>query len=140
MLPSPATRWRARASWSHPSAGGQCSQAAHAAAKRALFDDIARRTGTRLDANVFTIGFARRATAYKRADLVFGDVERLARIAETVGPLQMVFGGKAHPRDAGGKELITRIHDAMRALQGRLTVLYLEGYEMELAAKLEIIS
>ena len=61
---------------------------------------------------MFTIGFARRATPYKRADLVFSDPERLAQIARAVGPIQIVFGGKAHPHDGGGKELIRRIHEA----------------------------
>ena len=56
-----------------------------------------------------TIGFASRATPYKRADLIFSDVPRLAQIAKSVGKLQIVFGGKAHPNDGGGKELIRRI-------------------------------
>jgi starch phosphorylase len=109
---------------------------AHAAAKHELIAEVERRTGTRLAAEVFTIGFARRATQYKRADLLFSDIERLAAIAQSVGPIQVLFGGKAHPRDMEGKALIRRIHDAGRALRGRVTVLYLEGYEMALAARI----
>jgi glycogen phosphorylase len=111
---------------------------AHLEAKKDFIAEVARRTGgkTELDLNIFTIGFARRATPYKRADLMFADPARLAQIAEQVGPMQIVFGGKAHPHDGGGKDLIRRIHDAARELSGRVTVIYLENYEMALAAKM----
>jgi glycogen phosphorylase len=106
---------------------------AHADSKRAMIAAIAERTGVQLDPEVFTIGFARRATPYKRADLLFSDLERLAAIAAEVGPIQILFGGKAHPNDAGGKDLIRRIHDAAAALADRITVVYVENYEMEIA-------
>ena len=109
---------------------------AHAASKAVLFDDVERRTGTRLDPNVMTIGFARRATPYKRADLIFSDIERLSSIAKDVGKIQIVFGGKAHPHDGGGKELIRRIFGAREQLGDQVTVVYLENYEMSLAAKM----
>ncbi|HEU4994236.1 MAG TPA: alpha-glucan family phosphorylase [Gemmatimonadaceae bacterium] len=111
-------------------------RAAHAEARKDFFAEVARRSGVELDPNVFTMGFARRATPYKRADLMFTDVERLANIADKVGPVQIVFGGKAHPHDGGGKDLIRRIHDAALRLEGRVTVVYLENYEMALAAKM----
>lgn len=111
-------------------------RAAHAEARKDFFAEVARRSGVELDPNVFTMGFARRATPYKRADLMFTDVERLATIADKVGPMQIVFGGKAHPHDGGGKDLIRRIHDAALQLEGRVTVVYLENYEMALAAKM----
>src|SRR5262245_9842223 len=85
---------------------------AHAEAKQTLIEAVTERTGVTLDPKVFTIGFARRATPYKRADLVFSDTDRLIEIARDVGPIQIVFGGKAHPHDVGGKELIRRIHAA----------------------------
>ncbi|MEP6990041.1 MAG: alpha-glucan family phosphorylase [bacterium] len=106
---------------------------AHATSKTALLTEITRRTGVVLDPNVLTIGFARRATPYKRADLIFSDVERLAGIARNVGRMQIVFGGKAHPHDGGGKELIRRIFDADERLRGLVEVVYLENYEMALA-------
>jgi len=109
-------------------------RSAHADAKRVMITTIAGRTGVALDPKVFTIGFARRATPYKRADLIFTNPDRLAEIAATVGPLQIVFGGKAHPHDGGGKDLIRRIHQAAAALAGQVTVVYVENYEMELAA------
>jgi starch phosphorylase len=111
-------------------------RAAHAEAKKAMIGAVAARTGVSLDPKVFTIGFARRATPYKRADLVFTDPERLAEIAASVGPLQIVFGGKAHPHDGGGKDLIRRIHNAAAALAGQVTVVYVENYEMAIAASM----
>ncbi len=109
---------------------------AHAASKEALIQEVARRTGERLDPAVMTLGFARRATPYKRADLIFSDLDRLLSIAKNVGPMQIVFGGKAHPHDGGGKELIRRIFSARDRLGNLVKVVYLEDYEMALAGKL----
>ena len=75
-------------------------------AKQDLFDEIEKRTGVRLDKSAMTIGFARRATGYKRANLFFSDPDRLRQIVSNAGPLQIIYGGKAHPRDEGGKEII----------------------------------
>jgi glycogen phosphorylase len=111
-------------------------RATHAAAKAAFLRDVHARTGVSLDPRTFTIGFARRATPYKRADLVFANTRRLRQIAESVGPIQVVYGGKAHPNDGGGKELIRRIHAAAEELRGVVTVVYLENYEMSLAARM----
>jgi starch phosphorylase len=79
-----------------------------------------------------TLGFARRATAYKRPDLLFSDLDRLRRIASQAGPLQVIYGGKAHPRDEGGKTLIRRIFQAASALGDSVRVVYLEEYDMAL--------
>jgi glycogen phosphorylase len=106
---------------------------AHAASKRTLLAEIARRTGQLLDPNVMTIGFARRATPYKRADLIFSDLDRLTQIARTVGKLQIVYGGKAHPHDGGGKDLIRRIYSARERLGDLVKVVYIENYEMAVA-------
>ena len=109
---------------------------AHAEAKAALLDEVQRRTGTHLDPRILTIGFARRATPYKRADLIFSDLDRLRDVVRHVGPIQIVYGGKAHPRDEWGKKLIVRIFEAAAALGGDLRVVYLENYEMNLGALL----
>ena len=109
---------------------------AHAASKAALLEEIARRTGERLDPGVMTIGFARRATPYKRADLIFSDLDRLTAIARSVGKIQIVFGGKAHPHDGGGKELIRRIFAAREKLGDLVKIVYVENYEMALAYKM----
>jgi glycogen phosphorylase len=109
---------------------------AHAESKAILLEEVKARTGVELDPTVLTIGFARRATPYKRADLIFSDVDRLASIARSVGKIQLIFGGKAHPHDGGGKELIRRIYAADERLIGLVEVVYLENYEMALAAKM----
>lgn len=106
---------------------------AHQEAKRALVGEVQRRTGQVLDPSVMTIGFARRAATYKRGDLIFRDRDRLRWIARTVGGLQIVFGGKAHPRDGGGKELIRRIAQHARELQGQIRVVYVEDFSWEWA-------
>jgi starch phosphorylase len=109
---------------------------AHRAAKDDLANEVRRRTGVALDRSCFTIGFARRAAEYKRGYLAFADVERLKAIAASVGPIQLVFAGKAHPRDGGGKSVIARIFEAASQLAGSVRVVYLENYEMTLAQRL----
>lgn len=109
---------------------------AHAEAKQELLKQVEQRSGIRLNPKIMILGFARRATAYKRADLLFSDIERLKRIARQVGPLQIIYGGKAHPRDEGGKSLIKRVFGDAAALGGIVRVIYLEEYGMELAKHL----
>jgi len=106
---------------------------AHAEAKRELVAEVDRRTGMRLPHDVLTIGFARRAAAYKRSDLLFSDSQRLRKIASQVGPLQIIYGGKAHPRDEGGKAVIRRIFETMAILKDAVRVVYLEDYDMAVA-------
>src|SRR4029077_16224814 len=72
---------------------------AHQEAKRVMLKAIRQQTGAQLSESIFTIGFARRAATYKRADLIFGDLERLRAIRRHGGPFQIVYGGKAHPSD-----------------------------------------
>jgi len=109
---------------------------AHRQAKKHLREEILRRTGQKLEDDVFTIGFARRATPYKRADLLFTDLDRLRAITGQVGRFQVIFAGKAHPRDEGGKELIRRIFRAAEALGSDVPVIYLQGYKMSLGLSL----
>jgi starch phosphorylase len=107
-------------------------QQAHAQAKRNLLAEVKRRSGLALDEKVMTLGFARRATTYKRPDLLFSDLERLKGMARQVGPIQVIYGGKAHPRDEGGKETIRRVFQAATALSDAVRVVYLENYDMVL--------
>ncbi|MCC6221706.1 MAG: alpha-glucan family phosphorylase [Deltaproteobacteria bacterium] len=109
---------------------------AHRSAKKALLDFIAERLGVALDLDAFTIGFARRVTAYKRPDLVFGDIERLRKIAKSTGKLQFIFGGKAHPHDRHGKELIEKIFAAAKHLSNDIKIVYLPNYDMHIASRL----
>ena len=108
-------------------------QQAHAEAKRRLLAEVEKQTGVRLPEDVMTVGFARRATVYKRLDLLFSDPERLKSISRNVGPLQIICGGKAHPRDEGGKEMIRHIFRAAQLLGDTVRVIYLENYDMSLA-------
>ena len=101
----------------------------HQNCKKALFEEVLKRTGHSLDPDVLTIGFARRAATYKRADLIFRNRDRLKWIARNIGRLQMIFGGKAHPHDDGGKELIRKIADHARALNDAMDVIYLEDFD-----------
>lgn len=102
---------------------------AHHEAKVHLFAEIERTSGVKLDPNVFTIGFARRASTYKRANLLFHDPERLKRIARNVGPIQLVFGGKAHPRDEGGKNLIRNVFGGAQAVSDAIRTVYVQNYD-----------
>lgn len=105
---------------------------AHIVAKARLLTAIRERTGLSLSVDSLTIGFARRATPYKRADLVFSDIGRLLDIAKDCGPLQFVFAGKAHPNDYGGKEFIRRIVAIARKIENQVPVVYLENYDLDL--------
>ncbi|HEY0673050.1 MAG TPA: alpha-glucan family phosphorylase [Longimicrobiales bacterium] len=114
---------------------GEEVMAAHRSAKQRLVAAVAERSGRILSSDVFTIGFARRATPYKRADMLFSDPERLRQIASGT-PIQILFAGKAHPHDQGGKHIIERIHDAAETVDGDVDVVYLENYDMALAGLL----
>jgi len=105
---------------------------AHRRAKERLIYFVNRQANAGMDIDHFTIGFARRAATYKRHTLVFYDLERLRRMAKTIGPIQLVFAGKSHPHDRHGKELIQSIFQARDALQPDVQIAYLENYDMEL--------
>ena len=107
---------------------------AHMQSKKRLMGFVNRETGVTMDENILTIGFARRATTYKRGDLLFQDMERIKRISNQVGKIQIIYGGKAHPRDNEGKKLIKRIFWARQELQHDIRVAYLENYNMTLGA------
>jgi starch phosphorylase len=109
---------------------------AHASAKRALLEEVERRTEVKLDPNALTIGFARRSTPYKRGDLIFSDPARLKRMTKRTGPMQIVYAGKAHPRDEWGKATIKKIFEAAAGLEDTVKVVYLENYDMNLGALL----
>jgi len=90
-----------------------------------------------LDPEVLTIGFARRFATYKRATLIFRDMDRLRRLlTDPARPVQLIFAGKAHPQDNAGKELIRRITEVSRdPVLGR-RVVFLENYDMAVARTL----
>lgn len=105
---------------------------AHQQAKRDLIAYVNRETDVEMDANILTVGFARRATTYKRGDLLFTDIERLKSISSRVGSFHVIYAGKAHPKDQGGKELMKRIFQAKEQLKHDVKIAYLENYDMKL--------
>jgi starch phosphorylase len=109
---------------------------AHAVAKTLLLQYVKEKTGVGMSLDVFTIGFGRRSAAYKRADLLFTDLDRLRKIAAASGPLQVIFSGKAHPQDQAGKEVIHRVFEGIEALRNDVKIAYLENYDLELGKML----
>jgi glycogen phosphorylase len=109
--------------------------ASHLIAKHELLQAVRMKTGLNLDPDVFTIGFARRATGYKRADLILSDLDRLRQIAKGGGKFQIVYAGKAHPHDAGGKDIIRRIFQAKKALRKAVPIVFLDDYNLEIGGK-----
>ena len=90
--------------------------------------------GEVLDPSVLTIGFARRFATYKRATLICRDKERLTRILNhPERPVQIIFAGKAHPRDDSGKQLIRELIHTMRIPEFRMRMVFLEDYDIEVA-------
>jgi starch phosphorylase len=127
-----------RATWQAPEIARSRDDGArlwttHEALKRRLLEEVAKRTGSQLDPDVLTIGFARRAAGYKRADLIMSDPARIERLLAD-GRLQLVFSGKAHAADGVGKSLVTRIVRFARAHPGR--VAFLQDYDMSIARAL----
>jgi starch phosphorylase len=106
----------------------------HLEAKKVFFDYVREKTGVDMSLDILTIGFARRATAYKRADLIFSDIDRLERIGAK--KLQIVYSGKAHPKDETGKNLIEKIFSIKERLKDTIKMAYLNNYDMDIALKM----
>lgn len=103
--------------------------------KSELKEKVKNENGEDIDTNKFTIGFARRSTAYKRPTLIFKDIEALEKLGEKYSGLQIVIGGKAHPNDTNGKELIQQILNYKDMLE-HVDVYFIEDYGMEDAQKM----
>ena len=108
---------------------------AHMRAKQDLLDFVHTSSGLQMDTNTLTVGFARRATEYKRAAMIFSDIEKLKEV-NSQGKIQFIFAGKAHPKDEQGKNLIKEIYEFKDRLKGEIEIVYLENYNMEMAGKL----
>jgi starch phosphorylase len=106
---------------------------AHTLAKASLLRRINETEGQEMDVDTLTIGFARRVTAYKRADLLFTDIERLKKISAEGGGLQIIYAGKAHPRDHEGKAVIQRILGIRDTLKQHIKIAFVANYDIELA-------
>ena len=97
------------------------------------YDDI-NEVVSKLNPNALTIGFARRFATYKRATLIFRDIERLTQILnQTDKPVQLIFAGKAHPADVEGQNLIKQIHEISLMPQFKGKIFILENYNIGLA-------
>jgi starch phosphorylase len=108
---------------------------AHKESKKMLIDYVNKVTNIGLDCNTLTLGFARRATEYKRTNLLFSDLEKLKRVNRK-GNIQVIFAGKAHPRDESGKKMIEQVFGYIEKLKDEIKMVYLTNYDMELSAKL----
>jgi starch phosphorylase len=108
---------------------------AHMEAKEKLIDFVKQKTNVNLDQDVLTLGFARRATEYKRPNLLFSNLEKLGQINNR-GRIQAIFAGKAHPKDSLGKRLIEETYGYIEKLRNTIKIVYLEDYDMKMAAKL----
>jgi starch phosphorylase len=105
---------------------------AHIDAKKLLLERVRRETSIGMDSDVLTIGFARRSAIYKRGDLLIQDGDRLRQIVARTGSFQVIYAGKAHPQDQGGKEIIQRIFRSKERLNAEIKIAYLEDYDLEL--------
>jgi starch phosphorylase len=110
--------------------------AAHMQSKTELLRYASEQGQVELDRDAFTIGFARRITAYKRPDLLFNDLAQLRRISRDVGRIQILCAGKAHPRDQDGKALIQQIFRMKETLKNDVAVVFLANYDLEVAKRM----
>ncbi len=103
--------------------------APHLAAKREMIAEIENRNGVKLNENILTIGFGRRAAPYKRGDLIFSNKTIIDPLLKE-GKLQIIFSGKAHPNDLAGKEIVANLYK-MAVLYPQ-SVIFLQNYEMRI--------
>ena len=102
----------------------------------ATYDEIAETVG-KINENDLIIGFARRFATYKRATIIFEDLERLTQLLnDEKRPVKLVFAGKAHPADVMGQELIKRIDEVSKMPQFKGKIMLLENYNMGLSRML----
>jgi len=108
---------------------------AHMETKKMLIDYVNEKTNISMDYHTLTLGFARRATGYKRTTLLFSDIEKLKKINKK-GKIQIIFAGKAHPKDEMGKKLIQEVFSIIEKMKDEIKIVYLEDYDLALAARL----
>lgn len=104
-------------------------------AKKELIDYVNSKASRNFSYDIFTIGFARRATLYKRHNLLFSDLERLKKINQKY-KFQVIFAGKAHPKDEPGKKMIEENFSCIERLKDEINIVYLPDYDIEMAKKL----
>ncbi len=109
---------------------------AHQKAKEKLISLVNKRYNKNMNLDTFTIGFARRSATYKRGDMLFSDLNRLKKIAKDHKGIQIIYAGKSHPKDEGGKDLIKKIIGKMNELASEIKCVYIENYNIEIAKTL----
>ena len=102
----------------------------HMESKKKLIDFVNKTCNACMNYDDFTIGFARRQTAYKRPELLISEHNRLMQISEKVGPIQIIYAGKAHPKDKSGKDAIKKIFEIMKTIQGKVKITYIQNYDI----------
>jgi starch phosphorylase len=105
----------------------------HMENKKKLLEFVYQRTGVRLKPNALLIGFSRRAVPYKRSDFIFSDRSKVERFFKS-GKLQIIFSGKAHPLDDGGKRIVANIVALTKKYPK--SVVFLENYDMTIGSML----
>lgn len=106
---------------------------AHQEEKRKLLAMVLKESGEFLSQEIFTIVIARRFVAYKRLDLIFQNLTRLLKIHKKNGPIQIIFAGKAHPKDLVGKKTIAKVLEISKKYQDKIKIVFLENYRIEIA-------
>lgn len=105
----------------------------HQANKRALISLVKRKKKVELSEDVFTIGFARRFTAYKRPDFILRDMKRLLKIQAKSGKIQIIFAGKAHPHDDVGKKFVLEVNKIANKYKDKIKIIFMPAYDMDMA-------
>lgn len=110
---------------------GAALWAAHRAQKARLLELVARKTGKKLDPDALLLGFARRFAPYKRGDMILSDHERTLRLLTNADrPVNLLYAGKAHPRDESGKAIVARVLAAARDARFEGHVIFLQDYDI----------
>ena len=109
---------------------------AHLQAKKKLVEYVNKFSTNKFSADVCTLGYARRFTSYKRPALILADLDKLEEKISNVGRLQIIFAGEAHPCDEKGINLIKSIFQKIQKHKGKVTMVFLEDYNMDMAVKL----
>lgn len=105
---------------------------AHMEAKKELIDFVNKNYNLDMNYDSFTIGFARRQTAYKRPDLLISEPERLKQIAKKFGTIQIIYAGKAHPKDQSGKDAIKKIFCVMNNIDDNVKIAFIHNYDIRI--------
>jgi starch phosphorylase len=100
-------------------------------------DELVEAAATALDPDALTIGFARRFATYKRANLIFSDMERMKRLLlDPARPVQVVFSGKAHPADRPGQDILRTVYESSLSPELRSRIIFIEDYDINVGRHL----